>query len=145
MKQNPCPYCRGKLYVHGTCRRKVRDAEENCTVLRLRVLACRDCGKTHRELPEGVVPYKRYGSAAICQMKENPDDCDTESRSIRRITAWLTAFLSFAEKYLEGLKHTGFAVPELTGTALKLRLDYYVRTVVNTGEWKQHRSVMTDA
>jgi len=144
MEQIPCPYCNGKLYVRGTCRRKVRDAEDQCTVLRLRVLACRNCGKTHRELPEGVIPYKRYGSDAICKMKEHPEKCFTEPCSIQRIIAWLSGFLSFAEKYLEGLKQEGFETPELVGCPLYRRLNYFVRIIVNSGEWKQHRSVMTD-
>ena len=60
-----CPDCGRKMYVHGTCRRKVRAFEDpDGTTLILRVLICRSCRKTHRELPDFISAYKRYSTVS---------------------------------------------------------------------------------
>ena len=61
-----CPCCEGELFVRGTCRRQAINAEGIKRHYQLRELQCRDCGKTHRELPTPLVPYKRYDGEAIC-------------------------------------------------------------------------------
>lgn len=65
-----CPICGGALKVHGTCTRKVRYGD--CIhKYHLRVLKCQCCGKTHRELPDSLIPYKRYGVEAFCEIAES--------------------------------------------------------------------------
>ena len=34
------------------------------------VLLAGPCGKTHRELPEGLVPYKRHDLNSLCEIAE---------------------------------------------------------------------------
>ena len=63
-----CPVCGGALKVHGTCIRKVRQGDHTHQY-HLRVMECRCCGKTHRELPEGIIPYKRHGLNSLCEME----------------------------------------------------------------------------
>lgn len=81
-KDIPCPVCDGFLMVHGTCIRKVRMAD-TVKVYRLRVMECADCHRTHRELPDFIVPYKRYSTEAIIDIIEAPVDqciCETSTR-----------------------------------------------------------------
>lgn len=78
----PCPHCGGKLHVHGTCHRKLREID--CTrTFRLRVMKCKGCGKTHRELPPFFVPNKRYSLNSICEIlcsEKGLHPCDTSTR-----------------------------------------------------------------
>jgi len=138
----PCPVCGGQLFVHGTCLRNVRkDSEQQ--LLRLRVLECEHCGRTHRELPSGIVPYKRHSAEAICQVAEYPDQCLEEPSVCRRIQAWLTWFLCYAQNIAASLAVKGFSVSEPSGDSRCRQLEYFVRLVVNAGYWEQHRSAMT--
>lgn len=62
--KNICPLCGRALGVRGTCRRKVYTMR-GAYILQLRVLYCCECGRTHRELPYFLIPYKRYSVNAI--------------------------------------------------------------------------------
>ena len=139
----PCPVCGGELYVRGTCRRGLRQPDETKNVYRLRVLGCRDCGRSHRELIEEIVPYKRHSVDAICTMQENPKECLPEPSVRLRVIAWLCWFLRYAAQVKESLRLTGVYVTEPPGESLRRRLMCFVRIVVNSGNWAQHRSVMT--
>lgn len=75
-----CPICGGPLKVHGTCIRKVRQGEHTHQI-HLRVMECRHCGKTHRELPEGLVPYKRHDLNSLCEVlrpQQTQTTCETQ-------------------------------------------------------------------
>lgn len=139
-----CPICGGMLRVHGTCVRKVRHADRvyQC---RLRVMECRVCGKTHRELPEGIVPYKRLSLDSLCEIAEAPEDrycCETSTWL--RVKAWVKWFLWYAENILQGLHVSGPAFAAIRpGGTLRRQLTHFVRLVVNSGNWLQHRSAVT--
>ena len=144
----PCPTCGGRLRVHGTCRRKVqrKDGQE---IYRLRVMECRACGKTHRELPEGIVPYKRMDAELLGVIAEDPGVGELEAPSIStwdRVKTWIIWFLAYAKHVLEGqqisLGKTFATIPP--GHSFGRRLAYYVRLVANSGQWIQHRSVMRE-
>lgn len=139
----PCPVCGGKLQVHGTCLRCVRDEQDRRQCLRLRVLSCKECGHTHRELPEGLVPYKRHSAESICAMKERPETCFTEPSVRQKILAWLSWFLCYADQVTESLRAQGFRLPNFSGYELCRQLKQFVRLVGNAGMWEQHRSAMT--
>lgn len=139
----PCPVCGGRLFVHGTCKRKVKDETEQVQELRLRVLECKECGHTHRELPEELVPYKRYSAEALCRIKEQPDICTAEPTVRQRILLWLSWFLCYARNIAHAQSLCGLVSSEPSGAHLYRQLLYFVRLVVNTGFWEQHRSAMT--
>lgn len=67
-----CPDCGRKLFFHGTCKRKVR-AQEKTRCYVLRVLFCKNCKKTHRELPDFIVGYKRYSRDELCEIVMNEE------------------------------------------------------------------------
>ncbi|MCL6611609.1 MAG: DUF6431 domain-containing protein [Peptococcaceae bacterium] len=61
-EQISCPCCNGPLKVCGSRRRKYVNGTGDTIVLVIRRLRCRNCGRLHHELPDILVPYKRYGS-----------------------------------------------------------------------------------
>ena len=154
----PSPCCNGVLFVHGTCRRRIK-ATGGDAVLRLRVMECADCGTTHRELPDGIVPRKRYSAEMLCAIfngvtPENDDKsngsidaiissekdeyacdrliCDASVR--KRIIAWLSWFLMYAQN-IAGTDSRQDDLPD----SMCSKLRQYVRDIVNRGKWKQHR------
>lgn len=64
-EQSFCPCCNGDLKVIGSRRRRYIDGCGNTVILVIRRLRCRSCKKYHHELPDLLVPYKRYGSESI--------------------------------------------------------------------------------
>lgn len=83
-----CPDCGMKLVFHGTCKRKVREQEKtSCYVLR--VLFCKNCEKTHRELPDFIVGYKRYGRDELCEIVMNEESYYCEDSTRDRTIIWL--------------------------------------------------------
>lgn len=140
----PCPICGGVLKVHGTCRRKLRTAE-GTELYRLCVMECTVCGRTHRELPEGIVPYKRHDSERIVTIAETPQEehlQEAETSTWKRIKAWVDWFICYAQKVLAGLRILFPCLKtEFSGRAFAEPLVYFVRLVVNSGNWIQHHSV----
>jgi len=137
-----CPDCGGKLIVHGTCRRKIRThtAEK---VYRLRVMECIHCGKTHRELPSGFIPYKRMDTQFISEIAETPSAEHlmlAESSTWQRIKIWVAWFLRYAQELLHKIEATdsSFLIKQITG-GLSNQLVYLTMFTVNSGNWIQHR------
>jgi len=162
MEDQPSPCCRDKLSVHGTCKRKLK-AFGGTAVMRLRVMECK-CGKTHREMPDGIIPYERYSAEMLCAIfsegspvdcidnaEEKPIDdilfpmkeeyaCDAGmcDKSVRqRIVEWISWFLA----YVESIEELRSSLKD-TYNSLCSKLRHYVSVVVNSGRWKQHRFAM---
>jgi len=64
-EQNFCPCCGKQLIVIGSRRRKCINGAGETLVLVIRRLQCLHCGRVHHELPDLLVPYKRYDSDSI--------------------------------------------------------------------------------
>lgn len=65
MEQVLCPCCGGDFMVIGSRRRKyIKGSGESCSLV-IRRLRCRQCNRIHHELPDILVPYKRYDSESI--------------------------------------------------------------------------------
>ncbi|WP_264672936.1 DUF6431 domain-containing protein [Heliophilum fasciatum] len=60
-----CPCCTGPLRVIGSRRRRIIQETGEKRVLMVRRHRCCHCHRIHHELPDIMVPYKRYGSASI--------------------------------------------------------------------------------
>ena len=134
------------MVVHGTCIRKLRKRNEDQT-FRLRVMECSVCGRTHRELPEEFVPYKRMDAELLCAIAEAPR-CEqvlvAEASTWSCVHVWMRWFLAYAVEVMNAMleQYTAFATIPSDETASR-RLTYYVRLVANSGNWIQHRSVQT--
>ena len=142
----PCPVCGARLSVHGTCLRKLR-TEDGVRKYRLRVMACRSCGRTHRELPGNIVPYKRMDVSRIAAIAESDAQEHlkiTETSVWQRVCVWVSRFLWYARNILESLRMSaGRFMTIEDGAAPADRLAYFVRLVANSGNWIQHRSAQT--
>jgi len=102
------------------------------------------------------VPYKRLCAESLVEIAEadpfaqtealNDDDfLDYEISTWRRIRRWLSWFLQYAQFIAEGLRCEGLQIPtEALGKTMSEQLVYFVRLVVNSGNWLQHRSVLCD-
>jgi hypothetical protein len=64
-EQISCPCCGGFLKVIGSRSRKYIDEAGEKVVLNIRRLRCGQCRKVHHELPDILIPYKRYDSNSI--------------------------------------------------------------------------------
>mgnify|MGYP000845495661 FL=1 len=64
-EQNPCPICGSLLKVIGSRRRCYFQDNGERRVLMIRRLHCSSCNRIHHELPDLLVPYKRYESQSI--------------------------------------------------------------------------------
>ncbi|TLS48300.1 hypothetical protein FE782_31405 [Paenibacillus antri] len=61
----PSPCCGESLSVIGSRRRKLFEATGEQKLLVIRRMRCLGCRKIHHELPDCIVPYKRYESACV--------------------------------------------------------------------------------
>jgi len=64
-EQHFCPVCEHELFVIGSRRRNVRTSTGERITYVIRRLRCKGCGRIHHELPDLLVPYKRYESACL--------------------------------------------------------------------------------
>ena len=108
-------------------------------------MECRRCGRTHRELPDEIIPYKRHNVElveAIAESGPGNHETITDHSTWRRITLWVMWFLQYARNVMEGLKIVAAgSQTEFSGESDYPSLTYFVRIVVNSGNWVQHRTV----
>ena len=81
-----CPECGRRMNVHGTYERKLRTRKypEGIRYV-LRVLDCKSCCRSHREIPDFIVPRKSYSYDYMCAVvrKElEPLDDSTKKRIV---------------------------------------------------------------
>ena len=144
----PCPICGGKLKVHGSCRRKLQIASNETVIYHLRVMKCCTCGKTHRELPDGVIPYKRMSADYFTQVSNVPTEsaldehelADVESSTWRRVVSWMRWFIRYVDSVLAIVGFDPLPATFCIGNIAAGQTEHFVRLVVNSGFWIQHRS-----
>jgi len=89
MVLSPC--CGEVLKIIGSRRRKVVGEDGEQRVLVLRRLRCSNCRKVHHELPDCVVPYKRYESGCVEQVVSESSETLTvaaDEATVRRWKNW---------------------------------------------------------
>jgi len=150
------PCCGEKLKTIGTRARKYRDSLGEQFTLRIRRLRC-TCGRIHHELPDILVPYKRYEAACIESVVSGPSRVEAvaidESTIYRwkawfreRIAYWIGVLVSIAIRYklpvkVESLlsqsvhQKIGLLVGHADGWLKRI-----VRPVVNANLWGHTRS-----
>ncbi|MEY8515374.1 DUF6431 domain-containing protein [Lachnospiraceae bacterium 29-84] len=60
-----CPDCEGSLRYYDRVLRMVRTKGGVIVYFKIQRLRCTGCGRTHRELPESLFPYKQYEAEII--------------------------------------------------------------------------------
>jgi len=94
-----CPVCEGDLTVIGSRRRKyINQKATRPITLVIRRMRCTHCGRIHHELPDILLPYKRYASSVVEKCISNRSDSfPCEEITLRRWKCWFF----FLEQYLE--------------------------------------------
>lgn len=89
-EQNPCPCCSSKLEIIGSRRRKYINVLGEIITLVIRRLRCTQCNRVHHELPDILVPYKRYCSECIEAVvgDETPLMVPADESTIYRWRSW---------------------------------------------------------
>ena len=136
-----CPVCLGNLNKHGWCHRDLKE-EDGVVHYYLPVLYCKRCNRSHRALPNFMIPYKRYYADAFAEIYDHPNEPYSLNNGVdethfRHMRAWVCAFVAFAKRFLTGLKiqHPELTADYDTGSTLSA-LKYFVRIVVNSNEWR---------
>lgn len=93
----PCPCCHGHLGVAGSRRRGYIQSSGEKSTLIIRRMRCKQCNKVHHELPDILVPYKRYDAASIEEIvtKPNPAVAADES-TLYRLRRWFAGWSDYA-------------------------------------------------
>lgn len=65
-----CPVCGGELKYYDRVRRIVRSRYGKVNYIWVRRFKCLSCDKTHREIPETILPYKQFESEIIFGVRE---------------------------------------------------------------------------
>jgi len=157
MEQNICcPCCQAALKPYDRRERKCRDANGDWQVLVIRRLRCQNprCQRIHAELPDFLVPYKRYrvgviaavldGTAQIAPLEES-----TRQRWriwYRQLRGHLLGVAASIMRQFQETARTLLASPKteifpIQETDLPSLADL-VRLAVNSGNWITTRSAM---
>lgn len=144
------------MKVVGSRERVLYNAAGERKMLWIRRLRCLVCGRIHHELPDIVVPYKRFDSATIEAVieQEAPLSAAADDSTIYRWRRW---FLAVAWQLYSILRALSFrlgrpveAVPAASQSLLLFFRKFsgagpgwlarVVRPVANTNNWPQTRS-----
>jgi|BioPla2DNA2_1021312.scaffolds.fasta_scaffold03183_14 hypothetical protein len=147
-----CPVCGCcELKVIGSRKRNTLQGDGETIILIIRRLRCRNCRRIHHELPDILVPYKRYtGTVIEAIVDDTATEVCCENSSIFRIKRWFAEISEYiagclsaiaARLGLETKLKSGPArqrIKDLVGEATGW-LARVVRTMVNTNNWVQTR------
>lgn len=70
-----CPCCGSELKVYGSRRRKYSESDGTKVTLIIRRLRCKVCRSIHHELPDILVPYKRFKNECIESVITEVENC----------------------------------------------------------------------
>lgn len=125
----PCPCCTEKLVVIGSRERKVRGGDGELRRLVIRRLRCAGCRKIHHELPDLLVPYKRYESNSMEQVLTEPEasvSVCAETSTLRRWKSWFRVLTVYFMLALQALS------ARFPGVASRLREPSFPSPIVST-------------
>lgn len=151
-EKHACPCCGGPLKVIGSRQRKVIQSSGEYLILVVRRLRCEDCRRIHHELPDLVVPYKRYDRESIEKTleTEGPQTVACDESTVFRWRVWFKGIRDYLVGCLLAIRAQfsrnvvkDFPLPspsslqrlqELVGDAPGW-LARVVRPIVNTNYW----------
>lgn len=156
MEQSYCPHCEARLSPYDRRGRKYRDSNGDWKFLVIRRLRCGNprCRRIHAELPDFLVPYKRYQVSAIeSVLTGTAQVAPLEESTRQRWRLWyrllrdhLLGVAASVRRHLQETARTLLASPNpspITTPSLDgLKLTELVRLTVNTGNWITTRSAM---
>jgi hypothetical protein len=100
-----CPCCLGELTVKGSRPRVWYQSSGERSKLIIRRLYCETCKKIHHELPDFLVPYKRYDAESIEGIVSVParTDIAADGSTLARWRSWFLAWAVYAEGCLQSI------------------------------------------
>ena len=116
-----CPDCRERLRSRDSRVRGFLDTAGEKHLLRHRRLICRKCGRIHSEMPDFIVPEKRYTAGAVLgafslevsDSGENSQSCAAEDSTIAgwilQIFCRIQVIFSFARRWFCVIREREFA------------------------------------
>lgn len=153
----PSPCCGEQLRIIGSKERKIiTDCGEH-RILIIRRLRCSQCRRIHHELPDCIVPYKRYESACIEQVVTETEELSTvpaDESTLRRWRSWFQAQSTYLLGCLTSIAiryHAPAKRPSTVSQSVHHDLGHYVgdgsgwlarivRSVANANLWVHTRS-----
>lgn len=148
----PCPCCYGSLSVAGSRARVCIQSTGERIKLIIRRMHCEQCRRIHHELPDILVPYKRYDRSSIEQIVTEPAPAVAADEStLRRIRNWFYEWVAYAVRVLSAIEHR-FGMPEggvssllqpslqSSGRVVRGWMAKTVRAITNSNLWVQTRS-----
>lgn len=97
-EQIPCPCCGELLYkVIGSRLRMGRIETGEKNVYSIRRFRCQQCRKIHHELPDLLVPYKRYEASVIegCLEGYEPVVLEVDELTVSRWISWFSIMVEY--------------------------------------------------
>ena len=148
----PCPCCQGRLGVAGSRARVCTQGTGESIKLIIRRMWCKHCHRIHHELPDTLVPCKRYDRDSIEKMvTESTPTVAADKSTLRRIRNWFFVWIVYALHALSAIeKRLQMPEGELSsllqsslqqpGHAVGGWMAKAVRPIVNSNIWVQTRS-----
>lgn len=150
-EQVAAPCCGGGLRVVGSRSRVWWQSSGDKGKLIIRRLYCENCRKIHHELPDLLVPYRRYDAESIEGVVSEPprSDIAADESTLARWKGWFLVWAVYAAASLQSIVHRfhlSVASPS-TGPQSALQslgrfvgdaagwLKRVVRPIVNTQLW----------
>jgi hypothetical protein len=116
--------------MRGTRKRVLYKSETEKQTLIIRRLCCEKCKRIHHELPDCIIPYKRYGTQPIETIVSGNGEKICGGNTARRIRAWWEAVKPYFLAILLTLVER-FSVSFDNPPAFK----EIVRAVANSNNW----------
>ncbi|MEC1767013.1 DUF6431 domain-containing protein, partial [Schinkia azotoformans] len=85
------------MSIIGTRKRKSKERSGETKLYSIRRLSCDNCSKIHHELPDLLVPYKRYSSECIELVLSNPSthDIPADESTLYRWFDWFNSLINY--------------------------------------------------
>lgn len=152
----PCPICSGSLSVRDSRKRTYVNPNGTKQGLWIRRLVCGKCGKIHSELPDWIVPYRRYTQESIEPVIGGGDGPDgPDGSTLKRWKSWFRGRGTYLVGCLQSITVRITGKPVETPKAMPILhrvwslvgweagwLSQIVRSLANSGLWRHTRSAL---
>ena len=130
MEESHCPICQAVLFMRATRERVWWLGNEVKQILLIRRLFCEDCERIHHEIPDCLVPYKRYGADVIENIVSNIKTLPCPASTASRIRGWWNAVKPY-------FFHILMTLVERFGVSFGSPPDFRekMRAVANSNNW----------
>ena len=133
----PCPCCDGELTVAGSRPRVWYKGNGDRAKLIIRRLRCKPCGRMHHELPDLLIPYKRYDAESIEGVLAKPatGDVAADESTIFRWRSWFQVWAMYAVGVMQSISIRFHLPVEKASRPLQSVLHRLGRYVGNAAGW----------